>query len=110
MPKERTLDLPYPFDRVWDAASLVFQRARWNVTRTDRASGQFEVKVVMDLLTGAETFYVDLTRIDNNSTRVRVAPYPGRSLTELFDWGITGQYIDSFLSGLESALEGTLKP
>ena len=102
MPKERTVDLPYAFDTVWDAASLVLQRARWNVTRADKALGHFQVKAVMDLLTSVETFYIDLARIDNNSTRVRMG---GTVTYPPFDLTMSDQYIDSFLSKLESTLK-----
>ncbi len=103
MPKERTVDLRYAFDRVWDAASLVLQGAKWNVTKADKVLGRFEVKVVMDLLTSVDTFYIELSAIDNNSTRVRMG---GTVTYPPFDLAISGQYTDSFLSKLESALRG----
>ncbi len=101
LPKEKPVDLSYPFDKVWDAALLVFQQARWNVTKANKGTGGLEVKVIMDLLTWTETFYLNLARIDDNATRVVM----GRiGLSQPLDWGIAGQYIDSFLSKLESTL------
>ncbi len=95
------MNLSYPFDKVWDTTLLVLQRAGWNVTKVNKGSGGIEVKVVMDSLTWAETFYLNLGRIDHNATQVVI----GRvGLSQPFDWGIAGQYIDSFLSSLESTL------
>jgi len=43
------------------------------------------VKVVMDLLTWTETFYLNVTRIDENNTRVLM----GRiGLSQPLDWGL----------------------
>ncbi len=104
LPKEEVVDLSYPFDKVWDAALLVLQQARWSVTRTDKEAGGLEVKVVMDSLTWTETFYLNLTRVNDDATRVVM----GRvGLAQPLDWGISGQYIDSFLSKLASALAGS---
>jgi len=61
------------------------------------------VKVVMDLLTWTETFYLNVTRIDENNTRVLM----GRiGLSQPLDWGLATQYIDSFFNRLEIILRG----
>ena len=75
----------------------------WSLVRADKGTGGLEVKIVMDLLTWTETFYVNVTRIDENTTRVLM----GRiGLSQPLDWGLAGQYIDSFFNRLESALQG----
>ncbi len=105
MPREKTVDVPYSFDKVWGAACLVLQRARWSITRADVASGRLEVRVPpLALVKWEEPFYIDVTKIDGGSTRVSVTTMP---TYQLFDWGITGQYIDSFLSSLEKTLESS---
>ena len=105
LPGEKTADMPYSFDKVWGAACLVLQRARWSIVRADRALGHLEVKVPpVALVKWKEPFYVDLTRVDGGLTRVSVTTMP---TYQLFDWGITGQYIDSFLSSLEKTLESS---
>jgi hypothetical protein len=96
------LDLPYSFDRVWDAAISVLQQAKWNVTRADKAAGGIEVHVVMDMITWTEAFFVNLTRNNDDSTRVIM----GRiGLAQPVDWGISRQYIESFLNKLASVLK-----
>lgn len=61
------------------------------------------MKVVMDLLTWTETFYLNVTRIDENNTRVLM----GRiGLSQPLDWGLATQYIDSFFNRLEIILRG----
>ena len=96
------MDLPYAFDRVWDAAISVLQEAKWNVTKADKAKGGIEVHVVMDMITWTETLFVNVTRNNDNSTRVIM----GRiGLAQPVDWGISRQYIESFLNKLASALK-----
>jgi hypothetical protein len=95
------LDLPYSFDRVWDAVMSVLQQSNWSVTKADKATG-IEMHVVMDMITWTETFFVNLTRNNDNSTRVIM----GRiGLAQPVDWGIALKYIESFFSRLESALK-----
>jgi hypothetical protein len=97
------VDLPYAFETVWNASMQVVQRARWNATKADKTTGSLELKVVMDSLTWTETFYVNLARVGDSTTRVLM----GRiGLSQPFDWGIARQYIDSFLNRLESTLKG----
>jgi hypothetical protein len=98
------LDLPYSFDRVWDAAISVLQQAKWDITKADKAKGGIEVLVVMDMVTWTETFFVNLTRNNDSSTRVTM----GRiGLAQPVDWGISRQYIESFLKKLETVLKST---
>ncbi len=84
MPGAKTVDLCYRFDRVWDAISLVLERAQWNVVKMDRVSGLFQVKLNMGLITNVEDLYIRLERISDNSTRVWVGKTPTYPLS---DWG-----------------------
>jgi hypothetical protein len=102
LPLDKTADLPYAFEKVWDASIQVVQNAGWNTTKADKTTGSIELKIVMDSITWTETFYVNLTRIDENTTRVLI----GRiGLSQPFDWGMARQYIDSFFNKLESTLK-----
>ena len=92
--------MPYSFDRVWDATMSVLQQARWNVTKADKATGGIEMHVVTDTLTWTETLFPNLTRNNDNSTRVVMG-----SVAPPFDWGTARQYIESFLRKLESTLK-----
>jgi len=90
---------------VWDAAHLVIQQAGWNVARTNRALGHFEVKIPVKIgtppLPMTETFSIDVIRVDNDSTKVRAWGMPNYPV---LDWGSTWQYVDSFLLELEKVL------
>jgi hypothetical protein len=102
--KDHVRDEPYPLEKVWDAALQILRQPGWDLVRADEGTGHLEVKVVMDLLTWTETFYVNVVRIDEDNTRVLM----GRiGLAQPLDWGIAGQYIDSFFNRLGSALQGT---
>jgi len=89
-------------DRVWGATIWVLQEAKWNVTKADEATEGIEVHVVMDMLTWTETFFLNLTRNNDSSTRLIM----GRiGLAQPLDWGIARQYVESFLSKLENNLK-----
>ncbi len=96
-------DVPYPFEKVWDAALQILRQPGLDLVRADKAAGGLEVKVVMDLLTWTETFFVNMARIDEDHTRVLM----GRiGLSQPLDWGLASQYIDSFFNRLEITLRG----
>lgn len=98
------MDLPYPFDTVWDVAISVLQQARWDIDKADKTKGGIEVHVVMDMITWTETFFVNLTRNNDNSTRVIM----GRiGVAQPVDWGLCRQYVESFLNNLETTLKST---
>ena len=60
--------------------------------------------VIMDMITWTETFFVNVTRNNDNSTRVIM----GRiGLAQPVDWGISRQYVESFLRKLEDTLKST---
>jgi hypothetical protein len=104
LPLEKTVTLSHSFDEVWEAAVLVLQEAGWKVTQLDKATGGLELKVIMDSLTWTETFFVNLSRIDDKHTGVLM----GRiGLSQPLDWGIARQYIDSFLAKLEASLKSS---
>ena len=72
------------------------------MTKVDKATGGIEVHVVMDMITWTETFFVNLTRNNDDSTRVIM----GRiGLAQPVDWGISRQYVELFLNKLETALK-----
>ncbi len=61
-----------------------------------------EIHVTMDMITWTETFYLNLIKTGDNSTRVVL----GRiGLAQPADWGIAKQHIEQFLLKLESTLQ-----
>ena len=104
MHEERTIDLPFSFDRVWDAARIVFDRSQWRVSRADKPKGHYEIVLVLrigrlDYIPRLEKFDVDLTILGENSTRVH-AEVQGRQL----HWGTTRSHVDSFVIELQKIL------
>jgi hypothetical protein len=80
----------------------VLQQAKWSVTKADRETGGIEAHVVMDMLTWTETFFLNLTRIGDNSTRFIM----GRvGLAQPLDWELARQYIESFLNRPSTTLK-----
>ena len=39
LPEERVVALPYGFEKVWEVAFLILQRAGWKVTESDKNAG-----------------------------------------------------------------------
>ncbi len=74
------MDLRYPFDTVWDAASQVLQKAGWTVSKADRSSGRFELRVggrLGYMLTALE--HELLGRVERSSHDTRRIPTSSRS-------------------------------
>jgi len=96
-------NVPYPFEKVWDATLEILRQPDWDLVRADKGMGGLEVRIVMDLLTWTETFYVNVARIDENNNRVLMGEI---GLSQPLDWGLASQYIDSFFNRLEIILRG----
>ena len=103
--EERTADLPFPFDRVWDAARRVFEKEGWVLRKADRAVGRYEAMVgipsdrLPSLSSSIEKFQVDIARIDENSTRVHAA-----IRLEEWHWGTTAWHVNTFFAELQKKL------
>ena len=104
--EERTADLPFPFDMVWDAARRVFELCQWRVKKADEVAGRHEVLVSIPTdqlalpvpLLGK--FQVDITRIAANSTKVHAA-----IRFEQWHWGTTVWHVNSFFADLQRQLD-----
>ncbi len=101
-PQGRTVDIPYPFGRVWDAAWTALPLAGWELNTANRALGRFDAKVGMSIWTWGEDFTVNLEKLGEASTRIQVR---GRVRHQRYDWGKTRQDIDRFISLLEITLK-----
>ena len=81
---------------------MIIKQAEWKMIRSDRSSGGIEIHTSMDLITWTETFYIDLIRKGDDSTRVIM----GRiGLGQPLDWGIARQFVEQFLTKLDSTLK-----
>ncbi|HZY94103.1 MAG TPA: hypothetical protein VFE98_04475 [Candidatus Bathyarchaeia archaeon] len=94
------MDIPYPFQRVWDAAWTALPLAGWELNGANRALGHFDAKVGMSIWTWGEDFTVNLEKLGDASTRIQVWGECGQS----YDWGKTRQDIDRFISLLQITL------
>jgi hypothetical protein len=104
--EEQTVELLFGFDKVWNAARTVFEQARWGIKKADKATGHYEVVVNTTLgefgmsFPSVEKFRVDMTRIDENSTRVHAA-----IRFDQWHWGTTAWYVNTFFAELEKQLD-----
>ena len=105
MREERTADLPFPFDKVWDAARRVFEHEGWLLKKADKAAGRYEVLVNIPTdqlalpVPLVEKFQVDITRIDANSTKVHAA-----IRFKQWHWGTTAWHVNTFFAELQKQL------
>ncbi len=105
MREEQTVDLRFAFDKVWDAARMVFEGAQWRVRKADKAAGHYEVLVSIPTDQGPpipflEKFQVDITRTDEDSTRVHAS-----IRFDQWHWGTTRWHVNTFLTELQRQLE-----
>ncbi len=101
MARERIVTVPYGFEKVSDAVALLLQQSGWEVTLADKEAGHFKVRLKLDLLAFPETFFIEMVRVDEASTRVFVG---GTIRYNILDLGITGAYLDSFFKRLGEIL------
>ena len=100
--EERTADIPFSYDKVWDAVRRAFEQSQWRVKKVDRVAGRYEVLVNIPTdqlaLSGLlpEKFQVDITRIDANSTKVHAA-----IRFEQWHWGTTAWHVNTFFAELQ---------
>jgi len=102
LPRERIVTAPYRFERVSDAVSLLLQRSGWKVKENDKEAGHFELELKLDLLAFAETFFIELAKVDDDKTEVFVG---GTIRYYILDMGVTGAYLDSFFKKLDEILK-----
>lgn len=100
--KEDTISLQYPLSTVFDVVPNVLQKLNWKVDRMDRPLGRFRVKIGMSLWTWGQTMFIDLNKIDDQTTKVQVYSEAGG---QKFDWGKNRRDIESFLRELEATLQ-----
>jgi hypothetical protein len=100
--KEDTISLPYALNIVFDAVPNVLQKLEWKVDRIDRPLGRFRVKIGVSLWTWGQTMFIDLNKIDDQTTKVQVYSEAGG---QKFDWGKNRRDIENFLRELEETLE-----
>ena len=103
------MDLPYSFDRVWDAARTFIEQAQWGVRTAEKGKGCYEV--IVTLRPGGWTFFprieklqVNLTRVDENLTKVRAG-----IRSHQLHRGTSRSYVDAFLVELQKILNLELK-
>ncbi|SRR6266571_3048522 len=99
--RERIVTVPYGFEKVSGAVAELLRQSGWDVTMADREAGHFEVRLKLDLLAFPETFFIEVVRGDEASTRVFVG---GTIRYYVLDLGITGAYLDSFFNRLGEIL------
>lgn len=99
------MDLPFPFDKVWQAARRVFEKEGWSFKKADKAAGRYDalVGVPSDGLhlpfPSIEKFQVDITRIDETATRVHAS-----IRFEQWHWGTTAWHVNTFFTELQKQL------
>jgi hypothetical protein len=99
--RERRVTVPYGFETVSTAVSLLLQRSGWEVVKADKEAGHFEVQLRFDPLRFPETFFIEVLRLDDSRTEVFVG---GTIRYVILDLGMTGAYLDSFFKRLGEIL------
>jgi len=104
---EDTISVPYASTVVFDAVPRVLAKLHWNVERIDRPLGRFKVKIGMSLWTWGQTMFIDVSKIDDKSTRVHIY---SEASGQIFDWGKNRRDIDSFFHELKTTLRNEAPP
>jgi len=100
--KEDIISLPYSVDVIFNIVPKVVSKFGWKIDHADKALNRFRVKIGMSFWTWGQTMFIDLSKIDERTTKVRVYSEAGG---QTFDWGKNRRDIERFLRELESTLK-----
>lgn len=104
--KEGAITVPYPLDTVFDAVPPIIADLKWKIDGIDKPLGRFRVKISINFWTWGQTMFIDISKIDENTTKVRVY---SEARGQVYDWGKNRRDIERFFHELETTLDTTTR-
>ena len=95
---ESEISVASPFSRVVDAIPRVASKMNWRIQEENRVRGYFAVSVGTSLWAWGQTFLIDVTSLDEKTTKIKVS-------NAVYDvWGKTRRDTETFFRELENCL------
>ena len=103
--EKETVEIVQPLNGVWIAISKVLEDLDWAVEEIDDAKHHIKAKTKKSLMSWGSALLIDLTPVDENTTRLSVAAEtPVTTVSSIVDFGRTRQRIDLFLTTMARRL------
>ena len=102
---KETVEIDYPFDKVWAAIPEALASLEWIVEQVDDAAHHVKAKTKAGFMSYASLLLIDAVAVDKKTTRVTVtAETPVTTITSIVDFGRTRDRIELFFEALAKQL------
>lgn len=103
--ERETIEIVHPPNKVWNAISKAINDLEWTIEEIDEAKYHVKAKTKTSLMSWSSAFLIDLTPVDENTTRLSVAAEtPVTTISSIIDFGRTSHRIDLFLAAVAKQL------
>ena len=104
--EKENLEVSYPIKTLWDNIPKALEKLKWTAEETDEAKFHLKVKTKGGFLSYPSTMKIDLTVVDENTTKMSIAAEtPVTTITSIADYGRTRERIDMFVTTLAKLME-----
>jgi len=108
--EKEKLEVSYPIKKLWDNIPRTLEKLKWTAEETEEAKFHLKVKTKGAFLSYSSTMMIDLTIVDENTTKMAIAAEtPVTTITSIADYGRTRERIDIFVTTLAKQMEGEKK-
>jgi hypothetical protein len=100
------VEVDYPIKALWDSIPKAVANLEWSIQESDEEKFHCLIKTKGAFLSYGSTMKVDLTVVDENTTRMLIsAETPVTTITSVADFGRTRDRIEMFVITLSKLME-----
>ncbi len=104
---KEAFEVSYPLAAIWEALPKAVTKLEWKVQEVNEAKHHVKIKTKGAFLSYGSEMDVDLTAIDEETTRMTVtAETPVTTITSMADYGRTSERIAVLISTLGKIMSG----
>ena len=104
--EKENIEASFPIKAVWDAIPKAVAKLEWIIEESDEAKYHVQVKTKGAFLSYHSTLKIDLTAIDDNTTKMTISgETPVTTITAMADYGRTSERIEVFVTSLAKLME-----
>lgn len=108
--EKENLEVSFPIKAIWDIIPKAVTKLGWTIEKSDEATYHVEVKTKGAFLSYHSTLKVDLSVIDEKTTKLSISgETPVTTITAMADFGRTNERIDVLVAAIASLVEPTKK-
>ncbi len=96
--QNENLEISYPLNAIWEAIPKAIEKLDWKIQEKNEETHHLIVKTKGGFISYPSTLKIDLSKIDNETTRMSVvAETPVTTITSVADYGRSRERIDQFV-------------